>query len=379
VSAILGNVKRVIPLRIDNDADLRATVESFRITQQRVSEIAFAAGCPRSAVELHRLAYSKVKGELKSQLTCTAIRTVSSEYARIRRRRRRVYGPVHFSKPRALFLIGKAKRDACPPRGGKIRIWTVAGRKDIVCNIPARFRGLLSDVASFDAIAVSVKRGRLVATLSVTLKDTKRVGTLPVGVAVGSRNEVAVVDSAGRALRIITVAQNVMEETSRKTKKRLERRLTARKADGLETRSVRRVLKRLGRRRHMRTKTFCHAAANRIVDWVGAGGILVIEDLRTPPPSRRSRRRPLALKPHFYESLRRRIEEKAEAAAIPVYYVNVAGNEKRCSTCGAAGDISQHSFSCSSCGNSSPMSKNAALNVRNKFTVTRPWAAVNQP
>ena len=372
-------MQKVIPLSIANDADLRATIESFRLIQQRVSEIAFAAGCPRSAVGLHQLSYSQVKGTLRSQLTCTAIRSVASEYTRVRKQSKRVYGPIHFSKPRALFLIGKSKRDACPPRKETIRVWTVAGRKDIPCSIPTRFKAALQSVKSYDTLAVSIKKGRLVATLSVTIKDPVRVGTLPAGVAVGSKNEVAVVNAEGKSLRIITVAQNVMEETSRKTKKRLERQLAARKADGLETRSVRRVLKRLSRRRHMRTRTFCHAAANRLVEWIGAGAILVMEDLRSLPPSRKNRRRNSSPRPHFYEVLRRRVEEKAEAMAIPVYYVNVPGNEKRCSICGAAGRIEKHNFQCDSCGNESPMSKNAALNVRNKFTVTRPWAAVNQP
>jgi hypothetical protein len=372
-------MQRVIPIKLGQDTDLRATIESFRIIQQRVSKIAFGAGCPRSAIELHQIAYPKVRGELKSQLTCTAIRTVASEYTRARRRRRRLYGEIQFSKPRALFLVGKAKRDACPPRKETIRIWTVAGRKDVPCSIPGRFRALLKDVTSYDALAVSIKKGRLVATLSVTLKAPDRRGTLPVGIAVGTKNEVAVVDSGGKSLRVVTVAQSVMEETSRKTKKRLERRLAARKADGRETRSVRRVLKRLSRRRHMRMKAFSHTAANRIIEWCGDGAIVVIEDLRTQSPSKRSRVRESAPRPPFYEALRRRIEEKAELAAIPVRYVSVAGDKKRCSTCGAAGEIMKHMFRCLSCGSKRPTSKNAALNVRNKFTVTRPWAAVNQP
>lgn len=370
-------MQRVIPIKLKDDGDLRATVESFRLIQQRVSEIAYGHGSPRSAIELHRIAYPQVKGELKSQLTCTAIRQVSSEYARVRRRRRAIHGPVHFSKPRALFLIGKAKRDANPPRRETIRVWTVNGRKDIPYTLPNRFEDLFQRVASFDALAVSIKKGRLVATLCVTMKPTKTAGTLPAGVAVGNKNEVAVVDSNGRSMRIITVAQNVMEETTRKTTRRLRERLAARKADGRETRSVRRVLKRLGRRRHMRNRTFAHVASNQIVNWVGDGTILVVEDLRTLPPSRRAHQE--VTTPHFYEVLRRRIEEKAEAAAIPVHYVSVAGNDKRCSVCGDAGSASQHSFTCGSCGNSGPLSKNAALNVRNKFTVTRPWAAVNQP
>lgn len=370
-------MQRVIPIKLSEDADLRATVESYRLIQQHVSDVAFETGCPKSALDLHRLVYDRVKGQLKSQLTCTAIRQVSSEYARARRRRRRLCSPIQFSKPRALFLIGKAKRDANPPRRETIRVWTINGRKDIPYKIPKRFEEMLLRVATYDALAVSVKKGRLVATLSVTMKPVESSGTLPAGVSVGNKNEVAVVDSNGRAMRIITVAQNVMEETSRKTTRRLRERLAARKADGRETRSVRRVLKRLSRRRHMRNRTFAHVAANQILNWVEDGTILVVEDLRSPPPSRRTKQE--AARPAYYEVLRRRIEEKAEASSVPVHYVSVAGNDKRCSVCGDAGSVTQHTFKCGSCGSSGPLSKNAALNVRNKFTVTRPWAAVNQP
>jgi putative transposase len=369
-------MKRIIPIRLDEDVDLRTTIESYRITQQQVSEIAYYLKKNCSALELHRVAYPKVKGKLKSQLICTAIRSVASEYAKLRKRRRRLYGPIHFSKVRALFLIGKGKRDAAPPRRETIRIWTLAGRKDIRYSIPKRFAPLLKRIKSYDAIAVRIKKGRLVATLSVTLVPLKKSGSLPAGVSINNKSEIGVVDSSGRSIRIITVAQNVMEEISQKTKRRLNKRLAARKADGLETRSVRRFLKRLGRRRYVRTKTFCHTAANKLIEWVKVGAILVIEDLRLPPPSKRRRGYD---RPHFYEILRRRIEEKAELVGIPVHYVSVVGSKNRCSLCGDEGKITSHRFYCKSCNNREPISKNAAINIINKFTVTRPWVAVNQP
>jgi len=370
-------MQRVVPIKLNEDVDLRATIESFRLVQQRVSDLAFATGSWDSAIALHRVAYPHVRGALKSQLVCTAIRLVASDYARLRRLRKRIHGAIHFSKPRALFLIGKGKRDACPPRKETIRIWTVAGRKDIGFTIPKEFESLLKRVTSYDTLAVSIKRGRLVASLSVTLKAPDRKGSRPAGVSAGLRNDIAAVDASGRALRIVTTAQTVMEETTQKTKKRLERRLAARKADGYETRSVRRALKRLSRRRHLRTRAFCHVAANELIRWLDLDVIVVMEDLRRPPPSRR--KSSSSNIPHYYEGLRRRLEEKSEAAAIPVHYVSVTGNARRCSVCGDAGAIGRRVFSCGSCGSSGPLSKNAALNIRNKFTVTRPWAAVNQP
>lgn len=367
-------MRQIIPLKIEEDADLRATVESYRLIQQRVSDIEFDCGGKSSAVELHRASYASVKGLLKSQLTCTAIRSVAAEYAGARRRRRRLSSPLQFNTSRALFLIGKSKRDASPPRRDQIRVWTVAGRKSIRCQVPERFASLLRDVATYDAVAISIKRGRLVATLSVTLKPRPVTGSKPAGVALSTPGEVAVVTSDNRSMRVITTAQAVMEEVQRKTRARLERKLTANKAGGRETRSVRRVIKRLSRRHYLRTRAFCHVAATQLLKWVGVGAAVVIEDLREQPPSRRSRPKD---RPFYYELLRRRIEEKAELMGVPVFYASI-DNALRCAKCGAAGKL-QHDYIRCMCGHGAPVSKNTALNVRNKFTVSRPWAGANQP
>jgi hypothetical protein len=367
-------VRRIIPLRIEEDTDLRATVESFRLIQQRVSDLAFARGGNLSAIDLHQLSYAHVKGQLKSQLTCTAIRLVAGEYASARRRHKRLTSPVQFNAPRALFLIGNAKRDASAPKVGEIKVWTTAGRKSIRCSVPAQFESSLKDVKSFDALAVSIKRGRLVATLSVTMKTVSPIGNKPVGVSLSVSNEMAVVAADDRSMRVITTAQSIMEETYRKTKQRLEKKLSARKADGHETRSVRRALKRLSRRQHLRIRTFCHVAANHLLRWVGKDAVIVVEDLRKRPPSRRSKAS--KSRPHYYEVLRRRIEEKAERAGVPVFYASI-DSARRCAQCGAAGEVKHKHLRCS-CGSSTPVSRNAALNIRNKFTVSRPWAGANQ-
>lgn len=368
-------MQKIVPLKIEDDADLRAAVESFRLIQQQVSDIAFAHGSKCSAVELHQLSYAQVSGQLKSQLTCSAIRSVAADYAAARRRHKKITSPIQFTSHRALFLIGNAKRDAAPPRRDVLRIWTPAGRKNIRCSIPTQFQSLLKDVVSYDALSVGIKRGRLVATLSVTMKSVIPIGNKPVGVALGIPSEIAVVGADGRSLRIVATAQSVMEETHRKTKSRLEQRLSAHKADGHDTRSVRRVLKRLSRRQHLRSRTFCHVAAKRLLEWVDDGAALVIEDLRKRPPSRRKLKR--ISRPHYYEILRRRIEEKAEQAGVPVFYASV-DSELRCAACGSAGVVKYRMLHCD-CGHTAPVSKNAALNVRNKFTVSRPWAGANQP
>lgn len=367
-------MQRIIPLRIADDADLRATVESFRLIQQRVSGLAFNSGGKGSAIDLHQLSYAHVKGQLKSQLTCTAIRTVASDYAAARRRHKRLTSPIQYTSARALFLIGSAKRDASGPKKGVLKIWTTAGRKSIECSVPPQFEATMKNVKSFDALAVSIKRGRLIASLSVTLIAVTPTGNKPAGVSLSVSNEVAAVRADGRSMRVVTTAQSVMEETYQKTKTRLEKKMSAKKADGQETRSVRRALKRLSRRQHLRHKTFCHVAANHLLQWLGRDTAIVLEDLRRRPPSRKTKTE--KTRPRYYEALRRRIEEKAEAAGMPVFYAHI-DSERRCAHCGAAGVIKGRVIRCT-CRAQSPVSLNAALNIRNKFTVSRPWAAANQ-
>lgn len=371
-------MQKIVPIRLHDDASLRETVESFRLVQQGVSDLAFAAGRPLKAVELHKLAYSTVEHRgLKSQLVCTAIREVAAAYAAARRRHRRLHCPIQFNKGRALFLIGKAKRDAAPPRKETIRVWTMDGRKDLEYSIPAQFKQQLREAQSYDALAVSLRKGRVVATLAITVKAQEARGSLPIGVSANRKNEITAVNAADQSLRIVAVAQSVMEEVHKKTRSRLRQRLIAKKTDGRETRSVRRVLKRLGKRHHLRTRTFCHTAAKRLIEWAGRDTALAIEDLRKPAPSRSKKHQ--TRRPHFYEVLVRRIEEKASQDGIPVHYVAAADSTKRCSMCGSAGESAHSQFRCSSCSSNMPSGKNAALYVRNKFTVARPWADVNQP
>jgi len=49
-------------------------------------------------------------------------------------------------------------------------------------------------------------------------------------------------------------------------------------------RSVRRVLKRLGRKQRNRTRTFAQQTAKQLVEWAPKGAVLVFEDLHMPQP-----------------------------------------------------------------------------------------------
>jgi putative transposase len=359
-------MQRTVPLRIEDDNDLRATLESYRIIQQTVAEIAATSKKASSAIDLHRLCYARVRGHLKAQLVCTAIRSVSSAYAR----RGDSKTPIRFNETRATFLIGKSKRDAGINNDGTLSIWTVVGRKKLKFTTPDAFKQYMVAATSFDALCIAVRRGKLHATLSVTIPDLEPIGALPVGVDFNETNAIAAVDVCGRSMRVDGKAHRIMMKTGEKTRRRLEERFSIRKAEDRETRSVRRLLKRLSRKRYLQTKDFCNRAAKLLISWARPNSTIVMEDFRHKAPSKRklAEARP---EPAFYEIIRRRIEEKAALVGIRVDYVVPSKDSLSCFRCGSTGAIRGETFNCSECGLSIDADKNDAINVRNRFTVLK--------
>lgn len=358
-------MQRNVAIAIEDDADLRQTLESYRIIQQSVSAIAASLGKNPSALKLHQKSYSKVRGVLKAQLTCTAIRSVAAVYAK---RARRTTSPIQFNSPRAMFLIGDAKRDAGINKDGTISIWTVGGRKRLKFTIPDRFKATMTAATTYDAVCVAIRNGRIHATLSLTIAAPAATGVLPVGVNVTKSNAIAAVDIHGRSMSVVNAAHQTKIEVGEKMGRRLRSRLTTRKAEGRETRSVRRALKRLSRKRFLQSKEFCNGAAKVLIGWVKPNSVIVLEDRGTRATTKRKGVSVLGT-PVFYEILSKRIETKAEEAGIRVAYTAQAETQLGCSRCGEVGKTRAGAFTCAECGLSVATDKNSAMNIRNRFTV----------
>ena len=90
---------------------------------------------------------------------------------------------------------------------------------------------------------------------------------MPVGIDLNDTNAVVAVDADGRELFITGKATKVRNQRTMQTTKRVQRKLATRKAEGKDTHSVRRVLKRLSGRRKRRTNYFARVhrqAAHRM-------------------------------------------------------------------------------------------------------------------
>jgi putative transposase len=368
------DVQRTIPILIADDPDLRATLTGFQGIQQRISPACYNDGKPLSALALHRAVYEDVKGTISSQMTCTAIRLVAGAYASAQANKKRAQRPFAFKRSTALFLVGECGRDARFCDDGTLSIWTVAGRKRIVYSVPDAFTQTLAEAVEIDSITVIERDGRLLSRVVVTLRVPEPKGIHPVGIDLNETNALVAVDPDGATLFISGREFKVRNIRTRKTRRRLQETLAAHKAQKHDTRSVRRVLKRLGRRQRNRTRTFCQQSAAKLVAWAPKDSVLVFERLTLPQTSKKlllrkgTRRR---LSQWQRRLMRVSVTNAAERRGLLIDDVNPAYTSQDCSRCGLRGVRKRHAFTCPHCGHEAHADVNAAVNIRLRYTALR--------
>jgi IS605 OrfB family transposase len=354
-------IKRTIPILIEHDNDLKATLHAFQQVCNDLSPICWNGGKPFSARSLQKHAYHQVKGIVSAQMTCTAIRLVAACYSK--RKRKKLSGTVNFKKPFAVFLIGKRKRDAAIKRDGTIRIWTVGGRKRLAFSVPEHFLGYFFNAISFDSLTVKERNGQLIGYLCVTLKKPAVKGSVLVGVDRNETNLLVAVKETSEVFFESGLKLRIWRKKHRKKVARLQKKLAERKAQRKDTRSVRRLLKRLSLRQRNFTKTYCQTVAKRLVVWAGTDAVLALENLKFQQGKKGSEAINRRLHQFPHGLLLRCIRNKGEMLGIPVLLVNPAFTSQTCSRCGNLGDRQRHRFCCPHCGFTLHADLNAAFNI----------------
>jgi IS605 OrfB family transposase len=120
--------------------------------------------------------------------------------------------------------------------------------------------------------------------------------------------------------------------------------LAERKAQHKDTRSVRRLLKRLSLCQRNFTKTYCQTVAKRLVAWAGTDAILALENLKFQQGKKGSEALNRRLHRFPHGLLLRCIRNKAEMLGIPLLLVNPAYTSQTCFRCGSLGDRQRHRF-----------------------------------
>jgi IS605 OrfB family transposase len=326
------------------------------------------------ALALQRAVYHQVKGVLNAQMTCTAIRLVAGAYASAKANKRPPQRPFTFRKRSALFLVGARGRDARFCSDSTLSIWTIAGRKRIAYRVPDAFRSMMTDATEIDSLTVIERNGRLLGRVVVTLDVPDPKGIHPVGIDLNVTNAIVAVDPDDRTLFVSGKASKIANERTRKTRRRLQEQLATHKARKHDTRSIRRVLKRLGRKQRNRTRTFCQQTAAKLVQWAPADSVLVFERLTFPQISRKLRVRKgtrRRLSQWQRRLMRQSVTNAAERRGLLVDDVNPVYTSQDCSRCRLRGIRERHVFTCPHCGHSAHADVNAATNIRLRYTVLR--------
>jgi IS605 OrfB family transposase len=368
------DIKRSVTIPLPDDRDLRATVAAFQRVQQDLSEPCYNHGKPLSALTLHHAMYRRALGPLNSQMTCSAIRLTAGAYASAKSNGHAIERPFAFRRARALFLVGKRGRDADFRADGTLSIWTVAGRKRLSYVVPDAFKATLATAKEIDSLTIIERDGRLIGRVTLTLDAPEPQGVHPVGADLNETNALVAVDPDGNTFFVSGKAIKVANKRDYKTRKRLQRKLATHKAEQKDTHSVRRLLKRLGRKRSNRTRTFAQTAAKRLVTFAPTNAVLVFEALTIPQPRKgtvggKATRRRLSLWQR--QVIRQAAENTTQEAGMVVAEVNPAYTSQTCSRCGLRGIRYRHTFTCPSCGHTEHADVNAAVNIRNRTTVLR--------
>lgn len=373
-------IERTIVLHVERCPDLIETVEAYSKFRQDISAIAFNGGDILSAVDLHKRVYYDVPTKLRSQMRCSAIRSVASAYVSARTNRKPADHPFSFKRKTALFLWGK---DVRITRDMLLSISTINGRKKLKFDVPEYARHDFELASEYNSVTIS---GTGEVRLCLTLDVPDPTGVIPVGIDLGATNAL-VASTETDTLFISGLKTKILNKRTRKTRQCLKHKLTDNKAQHKDTHSVRKVLKRLSRKQSNRSRTFCRESAAKLCRWVPKNAVLVFEDLRIKQVRkdrlmRKGTRRKLSQ--WCFNMMTQACVSRAEREGVAVAYVDPAYTSQRCSKCGQLGDRRGHRFSCS-CGHTAHADVNASHNIRLAFTVlrssgrksTRPEALVN--
>ena len=212
-------------------------------------------------------------------------------------------------------------------------------------TVPEAFKARLEQASEIDSLTVIERDGRLLGRVALTLDVPGPQGIHPVGIDLNETNALVAMDTDDRTLFISGKAVKVANYRTFKTRKRLQRKLATRKAEHGDTRSVRRVLKRLGRKRSNRTRTFAQTAAKQLVTWAPSASVLVFEDLQILQPQK-GRIRGTAIRRRLsqwqHALIRQYAQCRAEEQGMLVTEVDPAYTSKTCSRCGVFGQRKRH-------------------------------------
>lgn len=368
-------ITRTSQVRIDLPAETAlALVRAWTDACNFISETAFTNGRMSNAVTLHKLIYATVRERfgLSAQVTGSAIRQVAAKYATARTIKRELRKPVFFRDNAVVLQGGERGRDVrFTPNG--VSLTALDGR---IKSIPFRGEPKLAEYLKdwrFGDARLFVRKGKVYLSASFK-RDVPEITT--------PNNAVAGVDRGINYLAVITDGSKQQFFGGGHVKHvhdryRFKRASLQRKKAQKNTRSVRRVLRRLRGREARFQRDVNHVVSKRIVQFARDTGnpTLAVEALtgirERSVKMRKAQRR--AINGWAFYQLQTFLEYKAESFGFQVIEVDPAHTSQGCSRCGHTerANRSGHRFLCKACQYQLHSDLNGARNIRLRGILAR--------
>lgn len=367
-------MKRTISLKLlttpDQDERLQNLQKTFADACNDLVPLAAANKC-RNRVKLHNLGYTQIREnhkELGSQMTCNAIRKVSSAYKTLlaNNQRFRLTGwPEMYFRQNTSIHYDKRTYSL---RENSVSLFTMEGRIIVPLKIGEFQKQYLALGVPKEAELVHKKKGWFF-NLVLDLPDVAvKTETNVLGVDLGENNLAAT--STGKLFgggklnferdKYLHLRGRLQHNGSRSAKQLLK------KVSGRESRHVRHI-------NHEVSKAIVAEAVNNNCSVIALEDLTHIRD--NIKAGRRMRSR---LHRWAWRELQSFVEYKAEAAGIKVIYVDPAYTSRKCAICGSLGERNKHRFSCPSCGRLAHADLNASQNIASLgITAVVPTGDVN--
>jgi IS605 OrfB family transposase len=375
-------VQRTIVLPVEPHPALATTLEEAHKAYRLISKVAFESK-NYARYSLQKLSYAEARAAttLTAQMTCSAIRKVSSAYKSMKSNKRLPDEPARFEK-RCLDLEGGSRgRDfRLYPDKGIVSISTVDGRKKLAYRCGGFQRGYLESPDWTVQAAKLIYKRRCKGwryELHVTVvrdQPEQRAGGI-LGV-----------DTGRRFLAVASTGQDAafFPAGHLKPKKEHFRRIRG-KLKSKGTRSSTRTFTRIAGREARLTKDSQHRAAKMLVQLAvdSECGAIAAERLngireRTGAKGHKARyHHSTWAYAQFLDILR----YKAEGAGLEFIVVDPANTSRTCSECGCVEKASRKalSFVCTQCGHSLHADLNASRNIRLRAILHRQAPAQDGP
>lgn len=365
-----------IKIELDTDLALR-TIQAWNRVCNYISQACFDnLAIAHNKVAIQKLVYDYVRGEfnLSSQVTISAIRQVTAKYQSAKTSKTKLKRPIYFKPNNAVALQGGERGRDFGFRSEGLSIWTIDGRiKGIAFHGSPKLVTFLQDWKLGDA-RMFVSKGKvfLSVSFSTQIEQVAKPNDAVIGVDRGI-NYLAVATDGKRSQFFGGKRVKHIRNRYLKTRASLQQKKAT-----TNTRSIRRVLKRLRGKEARFMRDVNHTISRGIIDFAKQTGnpTIAIEELdgiRNNTKKRLRKEQRKDVNSWAFYQLEQYLQYKAADLGFEIVDVDAKYTSQGCSRCGhiEKSNRNGHKFVCKACSFSLHADLNAARNIKLRGILTR--------